>query len=146
MILLFQLIIITSIWCLGVKIVTAEGMLLEKLGVYAKRQVEEGNVIWDALIACEWCLPSIHSLLGYSFALVLGVITHFEWKLVFMYPLVAMGASLLNGLIWNYHLKSNSEKEANESIKDAADIMIENMINQVEMEEEHENKSYHHQN
>ena len=144
--LLIQLIIITSIWCLGVKIITAEGMILQKLGVYAKQQVDKGNIVWDALVNCEWCLASIHSLLGYLFALGIGVITKFEWRLIFMYPLVAMGTSLLTGMIWNYHLKSNSEKEANEGIRDATEIFIENMINSEETEADYEKRVYHNQN
>ena len=100
MIVIFQLILITTIWCLGVKIVTAEGMALEKLGRWAEKKVNEANKIYEPLLTCHFCLPSIHSLFGYAFAVGIGVIAEFEWKLVFMWPLVVMGSSVLCGCMW----------------------------------------------
>lgn len=114
MILLLKLIIITTIWCLGFKILTERGMLLQKLGEYGKRKVDEGYIIYDPLIVCEFCLPSIHSLIGYGFAVAIGVISKFEFNLVYMYPLVAMGTSISCGFIWNGYLTMNRIKERNE--------------------------------
>lgn len=114
MILLLKLIIITTIWCLGFKILTERGMLLQKLGEYGKIKVDEGYIIYDPLIVCEFCLPSIHSLIGYGFAVAIGVISKFEFNLVYMYPLVAMGTSISCGFIWNGYLTMNRIKERNE--------------------------------
>ena len=100
MLLLFDLILLTTIWCLGVKIITAPGMLLENLGAFAEDRAAKGQLIYEPLLACEFCLPSIHSLVGYLFAVVLGVIYYFSWSLVFIYPLVAMGSSITTGFIW----------------------------------------------
>ena len=100
MLLLIKLIAITSIWCLGVKILTAQGMAFQKLGLYAAKKVKEGKLIYDPLLACEFCLPSIHSLFGYFFAVVLGTISSFSWSLVLIYPLVAMGSSIVTGFTW----------------------------------------------
>lgn len=101
--LLIQLILITSIWCLGIKIVTAKGMIFEKIGDWAEDKVVQGNKIFEPLLVCPWCLPSIHSVIGYSFAIGLGMIDKFEWKLIIMWPLVAMGASVITGLIWTIY-------------------------------------------
>lgn len=114
MIMLLKLISLTTIWCLGIKILTSEGMLLDKLGKYAHKKVDEGKIIFDPLLACEFCLPSIHSLVGYSFAISLGIITHFSWSLIFIYPLVAMGSSIGCGFIWNAYLTMQVIKYKNE--------------------------------
>jgi len=110
-----ELVLLTVIWCLGMKILTSEGMLLEKLGDFAHKKVEEGKLIYDPIIACEWCMPSIHSLFGYFFGVVLGIITVFSWRLVIIYPLVAIGASVGTGFIWNAYLTMNRFKERNEA-------------------------------
>lgn len=121
MIILLKLILLTSIWCLGLKILTSKGMLLERLGDFAHDKAREGELIYDPLIACEWCMPSIHSLVGYFFAVVIGVITVFSWRLVAIYPLVAMGSSLCSGIIWNAYLTLMSYKERNEAQTDFYD-------------------------
>lgn len=115
MIIYLQLVFITTIWCLGMKIITSQDMILERLGNFAHKKVEEGKLIYDPLIACEWCMPSMHSLVGYFFAVVLGIITAFSWRLVIIYPLVAIGASIGTGFIWNAYLTMNSYKGRNES-------------------------------
>lgn len=98
MILLLKLIIITVIWVLGFKIVTSEGMLLEAIGKYAD---SKKSLIWQPLVNCIWCMPSIHSLVGYVLAAGIGIITNFSWHLVFMYPLVVMGSSFMAGFLFN---------------------------------------------
>lgn len=100
MLLLLKLILLTSIWCLGVKIVTSPGMLLHQIGEYGERKVEEGKRIFEAIVVCEFCLPSIHSLFGYFFAIVLGIIPCFSWVFVLIYPLVAIGSSIVSGFTW----------------------------------------------
>lgn len=114
MIVLFKLILITTIWCLGFKVLTEQGMLLGKLGEYGKRKVLEGKILFDPLVVCEFCLPSIHSIIGYGFAIALGIISKFEFNLLYMYPLVAMGTSISCGFIWNGYLTMNRIKERNE--------------------------------
>jgi hypothetical protein len=99
MLLLLKLIALTSIWVLGLKIVTSEGMILSKWADYGKKKVEEGKLIFEPLIVCEWCMPSIHSLFGYGFAFALGILP-VSWALLFIYPLVVMGSSIVAGLTW----------------------------------------------
>lgn len=98
-----NIILILSIWCLGIKVVTAKGMILQGLGEWGNGKVEDGHKIWEPLLVCPWCLPSFHSLIGYSFAIGLGVIDKFEWRLVIMLPLVIMGASVVTGLTWTIY-------------------------------------------
>lgn len=115
MILLFKLIAITVIWVLGIKIATSEGMILEKLGRFAEKKVDEGHKIWDGLVWCQWCLPSFHSVPAHFFAFGLGVIPFEVNKELFIrWPLVIMGSSLVSGLIWTIYLTINKVKERNE--------------------------------
>lgn len=112
---LFQIILLTFIWVMGIKISTAEGMIFEKLGDYGKRKVDEGYKIFEALINCEWCLPSVHSIFGTTFAMGLGVIPfEINKELFIRWPLVIMGASLVSGLTWTIYLTINCIKEKNE--------------------------------
>lgn len=104
------------IWVLGVKIGTAEGMLFENVGKYGKRKVEEGHKIFDALIVCEWCLPSIHSVFGYGFAFALDVIPfEWNWDYIIMWPIVVIGTSLCTGLTWTIYKTINDIKDNNEN-------------------------------
>ena len=116
MIILFKLILLTFIWVMGVKISTSEGMIFERLGRYGQRKVDEGHKIWESLVACEWCLPSVHSIFGTAFAVGLGVIPFEMNKELFIrWPLVIMGPSLLSGLTWSFYLTINKIKEKNEA-------------------------------
>lgn len=123
MIILFKLVLLTSIWCLGIKIITAKGMGLSNLGDYGLNKVGEGKWVFDPLIVCEFCLPSIHSLFGYAFAVGIGVITHFSWSLVFMLPFVIAGSSIISGLVWNSYLTMVSIKNRNEAEEDYYDSL-----------------------
>lgn len=100
MILLVKLILITTIWVLGLTIITTEGMGLYAVRLWAKKKIEEGNRWVEPLIYCHWCMPSIHAILGYTFAYGLGILHGYSVAYVLMYPLVVAGASLLCGLIW----------------------------------------------
>lgn len=115
MIVLFKLIIIVSIWVLGIKIATGEEMILEKLGEWGKKKSEKYK-IFDALIVCPFCMPSIHSLVGYSFAFGLNIIPlEWDWKLLIMYPIIVMGTSILAGFTWTAYQTINTVKEKNEA-------------------------------
>lgn len=123
MLLLFKLIIICVIWTLGIKIATSEGMVLERLGKYGEKKVDEGYKIFEALWVCQWCMPSIHTAIAMFFAFGIGIIPELTYRLIFYYPLVAMGSSLLNGLIWQYYLTKNDTKELLISARETAQLM-----------------------
>lgn len=115
MILLLKLIAITTIWVLGLKIATSENMVLEKVGQYGKAKVEEGKKIFEAIIVCQWCMPSIHSLVGYGFAFGLGILPlQWNWQLLIRYPLVVMGASFCSGMLWLLYETINRIHDRNE--------------------------------
>ena len=97
--LLFSLIAITSIWCLGIKIVTSEGMLGEKVGQWAQKKYDEGSKLIEPVIYCHWCMPSTHSLIGFLFGWGIGLF-EWHWGVIWYYPLVVAGASILNGILW----------------------------------------------
>lgn len=95
---LFELIAVTTMWVLGMKIVTHKGMVLEKLGQYGEKKVEQGKRIFEPLFVCEWCMPSIHSVIGYM--VVYTTMATFHLQALLMYPIVAMGSSFSSGMLW----------------------------------------------
>lgn len=103
MILLFKLIIINTIWTLGLRIATNEGMVFYWVRQWAEKKEDNGSRWVEPLILCHFCMPSFHSLFAYSFAYGMGIINHWSWGLLVILPLVIMGSSLLNGLIWGTH-------------------------------------------
>lgn len=52
-------------------------------------------------------MSSVHSFVGYAFMVLMSQITSFSWAEVFMYPLVAMGSSIIVGLTWTFYLLMN---------------------------------------
>lgn len=92
---------LTSVWVLGLTIVTQE-----KMGLYILRDkltndnLEAKKRIYDPLLVCHWCMPSIHSLFAYAAAIGFGWVTSFSWKLVILYPFVVAASSLTCGLVW----------------------------------------------
>jgi hypothetical protein len=141
MLLLFELITICVIWCLGIKIVTAEGMLLEDLGKWAEKKVESGYKIYEALLVCPYCLPSIHTAIAIGFAFGIGVIDTWSWHLLFMYPIIAMASSFINGFLWKSHQKQNADKELSESAKEMCE-MVSDYIEDLYIQED--NLEYEH--
>lgn len=101
--LFFIIVGITHILCMAIQIAIQENMILEKLGDWGNKKREQGHKWVEAAFLCPYCAPSIWSSIGYLFAVLLCFITKFEWKLVFMYPLVVGATSLINGLVWSSH-------------------------------------------
>lgn len=119
MIVILKLIAITFALVMGVKISTAEGMIFEKIGEYGERKVKEGWKVFEALLVCPWCLPSIWSIVAHAFALGLGIIPfELNWKLLIRWPLVVMGASFVSGMAWTTYEMINRIKEKNEAETD----------------------------
>lgn len=112
---LIKLVAITSVWVIGLKIATAQDMIFEKLGKWGEAKVKDGHKIFEAVIVCQWCMPSIHSLVGYGFAFLLAVLPwRFDWKLVWMYPLVVMASSFVCGMSWLIYETINRIHDRNE--------------------------------
>ena len=96
---LIKIIFLTSVWVLGLTIVTQPEMAL---GEFRRWAEIKRRAIFEPIILCEWCMPSIHSLIGFAFAFALHVIPFkFSWDYVLMYPLVVMGSSFVCGMLWN---------------------------------------------
>lgn len=99
---------------MGWKIAISKGMILEKIGEYGDRKVEEGYKIFD-LIVCPWCCGTVISVAAHCFAFGLGVLPlKFDWQLLIRWPLVVMGSSFVCGNAWNIYETINSVKEKNE--------------------------------
>lgn len=109
-----KLIAITVVLVLGLKIALSEKMLLEKLGEFFERKVDEGYKYFDLLI-CPWCMPSLFSIVAHGFAFGLNIIPfEWNWQLLIRWPLIVMGASIIAGNFWNIYLMINQIKEKNE--------------------------------
>jgi len=98
-VLLFKLILITSLLVLGYTIVTQENMLLHSVRRWAERIQDRGSKFIETLAICHWCMPSTWSLLGFAFGYGLGLYD-LSWKLLLLYPLCVAGSSLTCGIIW----------------------------------------------
>lgn len=104
MISIFSLIAITTIWILGLTIVTQPGM-----GLHSIRKWAEGkeSKVFQPLILCPWCMPSIHSLAGYFFAVIIGVV-ELNFNIAFAYPIVVCGSSFCAGFLWTIYTKTEA--------------------------------------
>lgn len=133
--LLFSLIALTTMWVLAIKIVTSDGMALEKLGHYGDKKAAEGAGWIDPLFYCPWCMASVHSWIVFFFAVGMGIVPELHWKLVLYYPFVVAGSSLAAGLIWQYHTAKNVTKELQEAQTTEAELnsMLMNVdLNEIE--------------
>lgn len=112
MILILKLIALTSLWVLGLKIATEENMVLEQVGKYGKAKAERYK-IFEAVIVCEWCMPSVYSIFGYALAYTLGWIQLNDWRLIVRYPMVVAGSSIVCGFTWLLYETLSSIRERN---------------------------------
>lgn len=115
MTILWQLIILTVIIVLALRVAMSDKMLLENLGRYFERKVEEGYKIFD-LFVCPWCSGTLLSIPAHLFAMGLGIL-NFEWnkELLIRWPLVVFGSSFIAGTLWTIYLTLNQIKENNEA-------------------------------
>lgn len=115
MILIFKVITITVLWCLGLKVALSEGMIFEKIGKFFNDKVEvENKKIFKPIGQCEFCMPSIHTLFGIAFGLASKTIS-FSWNIVILYPIFVTGASFITGVTWSLFSYLNTKKELVES-------------------------------
>jgi hypothetical protein len=113
MILLFELILITFIIVMGLKIAMSKDMLLEKLGSWLEKKAEEKKIF--EMFICQWCMATLQSVTAHFFAFGLGLLPfEWNWQLLIRWPRVVMGASFLCGNIWNIYETINRIKEKNE--------------------------------
>lgn len=128
MILLFQLIIITSILVMGYTIATQEHMAFYSVRKWAEKKEAEGKKWAMPIFICHWCQPSTFSIIAFIFAYQLGVIEKIEWQLLLIYILNVGGSSMLNGLLWGFNQKQNAEKEYYESAKVTQELMGDEIV------------------
>lgn len=114
MILLLKLIGISFICVMGLKIVMSEGMLLEKLGKFFEKKIDEGNKIYD-LFYCQWCMGTLQSITAHFFAFGLGILPfEWNWQLLIRWPLVVMGTGFVSGIAWTIYQTINDIRERNQ--------------------------------
>lgn len=101
MILIIKLIIVCSFLVLGVKISTEENMLFGRIGEWANKQVDKGYKIWEAIILCPFCAPSVWSLVAIGFGYLFGWVD--SWTIFYYYPVIVGGSSLCAGLVWTFY-------------------------------------------
>lgn len=103
---LFNLIILTSIWVIGLNIVLQPSMALGSVREWAEAQ---DKMFFKPFLTCIWCMPSFHGLIGYWFGFGLGFAGEFDFKYVLAYPLVVMGSSFVCGFMWSLFVKIDTD-------------------------------------
>ena len=98
MITLLSIIVLTSIWNIGIEILLSEGMGLHKVRLWAE---SKSSKIFEPLITCIWCRPSIHSSIAFLAAAGLGWIELQQWNNLILYPFVVCGTSAVSGIVWS---------------------------------------------
>lgn len=112
-----QLILITVVIVLALRIALSEGMLLENLGEYLESRAKK-NKLFDLLGVCPWCSGTLFSIPAHFFAFGLGVIPFgWDWELLIRWPLVVFGCSFISGTLWTIVLTLNQIKDRNEQEK-----------------------------
>lgn len=115
MMILFKLILITFIIVMGLKIAMSKDMLLERLGEYFQKKVDDGHKYFELFI-CQWCMPTLYSIVAHAFAFGLKILPfEWNWQLLIRWPLVVMGSSFLCGNVWNIYETINRVREKNEA-------------------------------
>lgn len=93
----------------------SEDMILERLGKYFEKKIDEGNKIYD-LFYCQWCMATLCVMYAHFFAFGLGIIPfEWNWQLLIRYPLLVCASSFVCGNIWNIYETINRIKEKNEA-------------------------------
>lgn len=115
MIVLFKLIILTVMIVLAMRVAMSDKMLLENMGRYFERKVDEGYKVFD-LFVCPWCSGTFFSLPAHCFAFGLGIIPfQWSWQLLIRWPLVVFGSCFISGMLWTIYLTLNQIKENSEA-------------------------------
>lgn len=99
---ILKIMFLNVLWVFAWKIATEEGMILEKLGSWGSRKVDEGYRIFDGLITCPWCLPNFHGILiVWPLAFLLEIVPlEWDWKYLAIHVFVVGGASFICGTLW----------------------------------------------
>lgn len=114
MILLFKLVILTTIISLGWKVAISDGMILGKLGKWFEYKISMGCKIYDWFI-CPWCFVSIASVFAHAVAFKFHILPwHFDWDLLVRWPIVVLASSFTSGNLWNLYEMTNRIKDRNE--------------------------------
>lgn len=115
MIVLCKLILINVMIVLALRVAMSEKMLLEKLGRYFEKKVEDGYKVFDLLV-CPWCSGTLQSITAHLFAYGLGIITfELSWAFVIRWILVIFGTCFIAGMSWTIYLTINQIRENNEA-------------------------------
>lgn len=113
-----QLLAINFVLVMGLKIAMSDKMLLEKVGQYFDRKIEEGHK-WMDLFYCPWCMSTLQTITAHFFAFGLGIIPfEWNWQLLIRYPLLVCAGAFLCGNVWNLYEMVNRIKEKNEAEAD----------------------------
>lgn len=93
-------------WC--AKISTEQGMIFQNFGGWCDEQIEKGNMIWEAICRCQFCVAGLWSIPSIGIAYLLGLITN--WKVLFGVPVIIGATSLIHGMVWTvlYYLDSKT--------------------------------------
>jgi hypothetical protein len=109
-----KLIGITVVIVLALKIALSDGMLLERVGSWLEKKVDDGYKIFD-LFVCPFCMGTLQTATAHLFAFGLGILPlEWNWQLIIRYPIIVFATSAIAGFTWSGYQTMNRIKEKNE--------------------------------
>lgn len=110
------------IWVLAFKVITEDGMVLEKLGQWGKRKYDEGYKVMDGLLICPFCLPNLHAIaIIWPLAFLTGFVPfEWEWRYLVIHMFVACAGSFICGVIWTAYQFLEVKKKYFEHLEQGA--------------------------
>lgn len=123
------LVLITVSFVFAVRISTSEGMVFEKIGKWATDRLDEGKRIYEPLLLCEWCMPSVYSLVAIVFYILANYLFTgvFYYKVIILYPAIIGISSMITGLTFMLKDLIGSKTSYNEKKEEKIKLEIKNI-------------------
>lgn len=93
-------ILFTTALVLAIKIVTHEKSALYGFKMKIEKKLPE--VLYDPLISCEFCMPTLWSSAGWVFTFLFVYLSQGSFEIVYLlfYPITVAASSFFAGLLW----------------------------------------------
>lgn len=114
---ILYLIFFTSVVVLAWRIAISEGMLLEKVSIYAEYKVEKGNKAFE-LIQCPFCMPTLFTFFGWVFILGLQILPlELNAQYVLIHLIAWFSCCIFCGFTWVAYKAVVAKKDYYETAK-----------------------------
>ena len=92
---LLTTIIIISLFCNGLYVITGERMILEKFDLWLQLTLPE--IIYKPLLGCIKCMASIWG------TVICFILLPFDLNLIYLIPIACVSASALNAILYEFY-------------------------------------------